>query len=69
MYCVQVLETGENVLEKSWLCTAKCSSAWVHRTVRWCTEQCPVVHQTVSGVPGPVLENSPLSGLDGGVRL
>jgi hypothetical protein len=28
-----VLETGENVLEKSWLCTAKCSSVWVHRTV------------------------------------
>jgi hypothetical protein len=50
-----VLETGENVLEKSWLCTTKCSSVWVHRTV--------------SGAPGPVSVNSPLSGLDGGVRL
>jgi hypothetical protein len=28
---------------------------------------CLVVHRTVSGVPGPVLVNSPLSGLDGGV--
>jgi hypothetical protein len=25
---------------------------WVHRTVRWCTGQCPVVHQTLSGAPG-----------------
>jgi hypothetical protein len=30
-----VLETGENRLEKSW-------PVWVHRTVRWCTGQCPV---------------------------
>jgi hypothetical protein len=37
-----VLETGENRLEKSWLCTANCCSVWVHRTVRWCTGQCPV---------------------------
>jgi hypothetical protein len=29
-------------LEKSWLCTANCCSVWVHRTVRWCTRQCPV---------------------------
>jgi hypothetical protein len=28
-----------------------------------------VVHRTVSGAPGPVSVNSPLSGLDGGVRL
>jgi hypothetical protein len=27
-------------LEKSWLCTTKCSSVWVHRTIRWCTRQC-----------------------------
>jgi hypothetical protein len=27
---------------KSWLCTASCSLVWVHRTVRWCTEQCSV---------------------------
>jgi hypothetical protein len=30
---------------------------------------CPVVHRTMSGAPGPVSVNSPLSGLDGGVRL
>jgi hypothetical protein len=29
-------------LEKRWLCSAKVCSVWVHRTVRWCTEQCPV---------------------------
>jgi hypothetical protein len=42
MYCVKVLETGEIKLEKRWLCSAKDNSVWVHRTVRWCTEQCPV---------------------------
>jgi hypothetical protein len=35
-------------LEKSWLCSASCCSVWVHRTVRWCTGQCPV-RQTGSG--------------------
>jgi hypothetical protein len=29
-------------LEKRWLCSAKVISVWVHRTVRWCTGQCPV---------------------------
>jgi hypothetical protein len=29
-------------LEKRWLCSAKVSSVWVHRTVRWCTGQCPM---------------------------
>jgi hypothetical protein len=29
-------------LEKRWLCSAKGSSVWVHRTVRWCTGQCQV---------------------------
>jgi hypothetical protein len=42
MYCVKVLETGEIKLEKRWLCSAKDSSVWVHRTVRWCTGQCLV---------------------------
>jgi hypothetical protein len=37
-----VLETGEIKLEKRWLCSAKDSSVWVHRTVRCCTGQCPV---------------------------
>jgi hypothetical protein len=27
---------------KSWLCTANYCSVWVHRTIRWCTGQCPV---------------------------
>jgi hypothetical protein len=30
---------------------------------------CPVVHRTVSGAPGPVSVNRPLSGLDGDVQL
>jgi hypothetical protein len=37
-----VLETGEIELEKRWPCSTKASSVWVHRTVRWCTGQCPV---------------------------
>jgi hypothetical protein len=35
-------------LEKRWPCSAKVSSVWGHRTVRWCTGQCPV-RQTGSG--------------------
>jgi hypothetical protein len=31
-------------LEERWPCSAKASSVWVHRTVRWCTGQCPVCH-------------------------
>ena len=37
-----MLETGKIELEMRWLCSAKVSSVWVHRTVRWCTGQCPV---------------------------
>jgi hypothetical protein len=29
-------------LEQRWLSSAKVSAVWVHRTVRWCTGQCPV---------------------------
>jgi hypothetical protein len=29
-------------LEKRWLCSAKDSLVWEHRTVQWCTGQCPV---------------------------
>jgi hypothetical protein len=29
-------------LDMRWLCSAKVSSVWMHRTVRWCTGQCPV---------------------------
>jgi hypothetical protein len=57
-----VLETGENDLEKSWLSTAKYSFGLG-------APDCPVVHRTVSGAPGPVLVNSPLSGLNDDVRL
>jgi hypothetical protein len=35
-------------LEKRWPCSAKASSIWVHRTVRWYTGQC-LVRQTGSG--------------------
>jgi hypothetical protein len=34
-----VLETGK---EKDWKRVGCCCSVWVHRTVRWCTGQCPV---------------------------
>jgi hypothetical protein len=37
-----VLETGKIELEQRWLNSAKVSAVWVHRTVRWCTGQCPV---------------------------
>jgi hypothetical protein len=37
-----VLETGKIELEMRWLSSAKVSSVLVHRTVRWCTGQCPV---------------------------
>jgi hypothetical protein len=30
------------------MCTTNCCSVWVHRTVRWCTGQCPV-RQASSG--------------------
>jgi hypothetical protein len=35
-------------LERDSFVSAKASSVWVHRTVRWCTGQCPVC-QTGSG--------------------
>jgi hypothetical protein len=57
-----VLETGEIVLEKSWLYTAKMQLGLG-------APDCPVVHRTVSGAPGWLLVNWPLSGLDSGVRL
>jgi hypothetical protein len=37
-----VLETGKIELEQRWLSSAKVSAVWVHRTVQWCTGQCPV---------------------------
>jgi hypothetical protein len=38
----KVLETGKIELKMRWLCSAKVCSVWEHRTVRWCTGQCPV---------------------------
>jgi hypothetical protein len=52
-----------------WPCSAKVCSVWVHRTVRWCTEQCPVVHRTVSGAPGWLWRTGCSRDFDGGVRL
>jgi hypothetical protein len=43
-----VLETEENKLERDSFFSAKASSVWVHRTVWWCTGQCPLC-QTGSG--------------------
>jgi hypothetical protein len=37
-----VLETGKIELEMRWLRSAKVCSVWEHRTVRWCTGQCPM---------------------------
>jgi hypothetical protein len=37
-----VLETGKIELELSWLEQPRLCSVWEHRTVRWCTGQCPV---------------------------
>jgi hypothetical protein len=52
MYCVQVLETGKDQFGKDLAEQPRLCAVWVHRTVRWCTRQCPVVHWTVSGAPG-----------------
>jgi hypothetical protein len=41
-----------NWIAKVWLPTAEDQLDWAHRTVRWCTGQCLVVHQTVSDAPG-----------------
>ena len=37
-----MLESGEIKSVKSWLCTAKRLFGLEHRTVRWCTGQCPM---------------------------
>jgi hypothetical protein len=57
-----VLQTGEIVLEKSWLCTAKMQLGLG-------APDCPVVHRTVSGAPGRLMVNWLLLGLVGGVQL
>jgi hypothetical protein len=37
-----VLELEKIHLDKSWLEQPRLCSVWMHRTVRWCTGQCPV---------------------------
>jgi hypothetical protein len=41
---IQVLETATKEEEKgkAWLCAAKFKFCLAHRTVLWCTGQCPV---------------------------
>jgi hypothetical protein len=56
-------------LQMTWLGAAKVQLGLAHRTVRWHTGHCPVVHRTVSGAPGWLSVNRPLSGKIGGVRL
>jgi hypothetical protein len=38
----EVLESEKRQLKKTWLKQPRLYSVWVHRTVRWCTGQCPV---------------------------
>jgi hypothetical protein len=64
-----VLETGKIELEKRWLSSAKVSAVWVHRTVRWCTGQCSVVHRIMSGVPDWLWRTRRSRELINGVRL
>jgi hypothetical protein len=52
-----VLETGKIELELSWLEQPRLCSVWVHRTVRWCTGQCPVRQAGSSELAA--LRNSP----------
>jgi hypothetical protein len=52
-----VLETGKIELEVSWLEQPRLCSVWEHRTVRWCTGQCPVRQAGSSKLAA--LENSP----------
>ena len=52
-----MLETGKIQLEMSWLKQPRICSVWEHRTVRWCTGQCPVRQAGSSEVAA--LGNSP----------
>jgi hypothetical protein len=64
-----VLETRKIKLKLKMDLSARVCSVWVHRTVRWCTGQCPVVHQTVSDAPGWHLRNCCSRDFVGSVRL
>jgi hypothetical protein len=37
-----VLETGKDQFGKDLAMQPRLCAVWVHRTVRWCTRQCPV---------------------------
>jgi hypothetical protein len=52
------METGKIQLKMSWLEQPRLCSVWEHRTVRWCTRQCPVRQAGSSEVAA--LENSPV---------
>ena len=52
-----MLETGKIQLKLSWLEQPRLCSVWEHRTVRWCTGQCPVRQAGSSEVTA--LGNSP----------
>jgi hypothetical protein len=41
-WSMQCGRQSANLGAPDWLCSARVSSVWVHRTVRWCTGQCPV---------------------------
>jgi hypothetical protein len=56
-----VLETGKEQLEMSWLEQPRLCSVWEHRTVRWCTRQCPV-RQAGSGELAALRKNSTVYG-------
>ena len=64
-----MLETERRREEKTWLCTGKGCFGLGHRTVRWCTGQCPVVHRTVSGAPGCLGRRGRSREFADGVRL
>jgi hypothetical protein len=64
-----MLESEKMQLKRSGSKQPRVCSVWVHRTVRWCTGQCPVVHQTVSGAPGWHLRTCCSRDFVGGVRL
>jgi hypothetical protein len=53
-----VLETGKIELELSWLEQPRLCSVWEHRTVWWCTGQCPVCQAGSSELAA--LGNSPV---------
>jgi hypothetical protein len=64
-----VLESEKIQLQKLGSKQPRVCSVWVHRTVRWCTGQCPMVHRTVSGVPGWRLSTGCSRDFVGGVQL